>query len=338
MAHVPAAYRGTLHHFTSRLTAFEHTPNRTQSNVHATIHNTILFLGGLGDGLMHPHYPSTLAAKLPPTWSIAEVLLSSSYSGWATSSLAKDATELARAVSYFRSLPGRAAGSGRIVLMGHSTGSQICMEYLVGPWRERVIPSSTIQRPAVDGIILQAGISDREGVLASNKFDEESLERSRVMAREWVANGRGEDVLSESVTKREFGRSMCARRWLSLVEGDGDDDYFSSDLGDDRIVRTFGMLGARGVPILVLLSEKDENMPEHVDKTKLLERWSGAVEAGRGHWHRSSGVVSKATHNYNRSEETVVRDLCERVVAFISTVNTHGGGKGDGKSEQHEKL
>jgi hypothetical protein len=73
-------------------------------------------------------YPSTIAKSLPADWTIAEVLLSSSYRGWGTSSLQKDVKELAECVGYFSSLrPGR-----EIVLMGHSTGCQDVMEYVVG--------------------------------------------------------------------------------------------------------------------------------------------------------------------------------------------------------------
>jgi len=73
-------------------------------------------------------YPSTIAKSLPPNWAIAEVLLSSSYRGWGTSSLQKDAKELAECVGYFCKLrPGR-----EVVLMGHSTGCQDVMEYVVG--------------------------------------------------------------------------------------------------------------------------------------------------------------------------------------------------------------
>jgi triacylglycerol esterase/lipase EstA (alpha/beta hydrolase family) len=73
-------------------------------------------------------YPSTIAKSLPSSWAIAEVLLSSSYRGWGTSSLAKDARELSECVSYFASL----RPSAKIVLMGHSTGCQDIMEYLLG--------------------------------------------------------------------------------------------------------------------------------------------------------------------------------------------------------------
>lgn len=73
-------------------------------------------------------YPSTIAQSLNADWAIAEVLLSSSYRGWGTGSLAKDARELAQCVEYFQNLrPGK-----MVVLMGHSTGCQDIMEYLVG--------------------------------------------------------------------------------------------------------------------------------------------------------------------------------------------------------------
>lgn len=79
--------------------------------------------------LTWPHrYPTTIAKALDPNWAIAEVLLSSSYRGWGTSSLQKDATEIAQCVQYFQSL----RPEQKIVLMGHSTGCQDVMEYVVG--------------------------------------------------------------------------------------------------------------------------------------------------------------------------------------------------------------
>lgn len=62
-------------------------------------------------------YTSNIADALSPSWTIAQAILSSSYTGWGTSSLEKDAKELSRCVSYFRTIK-----TGKIILMGHSTG------------------------------------------------------------------------------------------------------------------------------------------------------------------------------------------------------------------------
>ena len=82
---------GVLHQYTSKLVAFEHTSVTHNTNVYP---NTLIWIGGLGDGLLTVKYPKAIAQSLSPEWSIVEVLLSSSYRGFGYTSLAKDAKEL----------------------------------------------------------------------------------------------------------------------------------------------------------------------------------------------------------------------------------------------------
>lgn len=316
----PTSYPGTLHHYTPRLTAFEHQPINT-SQPSAGPRHKILFLGGLGDGLGHPQYPSVLAQHLTPSWTIIEVLLSSSYTGWTTSSLAKDADELAKAVRYVRSLARSSRDDGaRIVLMGHSTGCQICMEYLVGPWKQSTIPQKTLDRPGVDGVILQAGISDREGL--GVEMRKEERQASIELAKQWVAEGRGKDILPESATKGVFGPDPSAQRWISLADVNGDDDYFSSDLDEDTLDRTFGEVGRRGVPICIFLSGDDAHMPAFVDKEALIQRWKHAVAGGGGRVADETGLIPGASHNLNLSDAGVKTAFAERVASFVNSLSS----------------
>lgn len=313
----PISYRGTLHHYTPRLTAFEHQPKDAESS--SSPHHTILFLGGLGDGLGHPQYPSVIAQHLPTSWTIVEVLLSSSYTGWATSSLARDADEFAKAVEYFRSLSGRSVEQGaKVVIMGHSTGCQICMEYLVGPWKASTVPQSTLKRPKIDGVILQAGISDREAL--TQTFKPEELAATVRFAESWAAEGRGDDVLPKTVTKGAFGPEPSASRWVSLASRHGDDDYFSSDLSQETIDRTFGEFGRRHVPICIFLGEKDDGMPDFVDKKALISRWSEAVERGGGTVGEETCIVVGATHNLNKDDQKVKDAFAGKVIRFVQAV------------------
>lgn len=306
----PISYTGTLHHYTPRLTAFEH--QASMGPLAPQI--IILFLGGIGDGFGFPQYPSSIARHLPPSWTIAEVILSSTYTGWTTSSLQKDAEGLANAVNYFRSTTGRSEVDGaKIVLMGHSTGSQICMEYLVGPWKSQSIPHQTLNRPVINGVILQAGASDREGLIPM--LGQDVFDAGLNLAKQWVAEGRGEEILPFSATRRAFGADPCARRWVSLADIHGDDDYFSSDLSNDILDRTFGQVGKRGIPIGIFLSEKDEHMPEYVDKEALLARWQRAVQHNGG--VAETGVILAASHNLNRESKETKLALAEMVSRFV---------------------
>jgi hypothetical protein len=273
-------------------------------------HNIVLWIGGLCDGLLTVPYPINIAAALPGTWTLAQVLLTSSYTGWGTSSLAKDATELGQAVKYFRTVK-----TGKVVLMGHSTGCQDIMEYLVGKNSE--------SRPKIDGGILQGAVSDREGM--QSLMPDGVYEAICKEAKAMVASGRGEDIVPTSATQGFYRDPCCARRWLSLMSPDknGDDDYFSSDLTDEQLKKTFGALPA-GTPICLLFSGNDQFMPDSVDKKALLKRWSTIVKGGNGSVDaRYSGVVVGATHNLENNPEKVVKDLVTRTCGFLKVV----GGK-----------
>ncbi|KAM3074176.1 hypothetical protein ACMFMG_003002 [Clarireedia jacksonii] len=304
MVFVPSQRRGITHLFTPRLTAFEHTPKGSESSAQ----NIIIFIGGLFDGLLTVPYPSSISDSLPADWSLAQVLLSSSYIGWGTSSLKQDAKELSKCVAYFRTIK-----SGNIVLMGHSTGCQDVMEYLTGPGRELHSP--------IDGGIIQAPASDREAM--EQEMDPEVLRNSIALAQKWVEAGEGEEVLPSSTTKGIFPAPVCARRFLSLASPnhDGDDDYFSSDLTDEQLMKTFGSLASRS-PLCILFSGADEYVPKHIDKEALVKRWIECVKKGDGKVdEKNSAVVPSASHNYMKSPDAVP-ELVRRVVGFLDGLTT----------------
>jgi alpha-beta hydrolase superfamily lysophospholipase len=207
------------------------------------------------------------------------------------------------------------ATSRKIIVMGHSTGCQVSMEYLVGDGAETRAP--------VEGVILQASISDREamGFLLSKSLYEESVK----IAQAWVEDGRGEDVLPESATQGFFGSPCCARRWLSLTSPghDGDDDYFSSDLSDEQFQKTFGGL-PKTTPLLLCYSGKDQFVPSFVDKKALIEKWRGFVERGEGVIDQKSGLIEGASHNLIGDPDEVVQSLVEMVVAFVGKFSDQG--------------
>jgi predicted alpha/beta hydrolase family esterase len=97
----------------------------------------------------------------------------------AVSSLIKDATELAKCVSYFKNFK-----AGKIVLIGHSTGCQDVMEYLTGPGHEG--------RPIIDGGIIQAPASDREAF--GMVMDPDVLRHSNAVAQKMVDSGAADEI------------------------------------------------------------------------------------------------------------------------------------------------
>ncbi|KAF8847713.1 DUF1749-domain-containing protein [Acephala macrosclerotiorum] len=291
--------KGFVHNYTPRLTAFEHTPH----SVYGTSQNVILFIGGLFDGLQTVPYVSKISDALSPTWTLAQVHLSSSYTGWGTASLRQDVKELSKCVSYFRGIK-----SGKIVLMGHSTGCQDVMEYLTGPGKET--------RPPIDAGIIQAPVSDREATLMSTS--PEDYKSSCEAAKKMVDADEGNEILSSKLTNMPC--PISAYRWLSLLSPnhDGDDDYFSSDLTDEQLTKTFGSLPA-GVPLCILYSGSDEHVPQSIDKAALVRRWIEIAKKGKGVVDEGySGVVKGATHNLAKDKEEVVLSLVGSVLGFLA--------------------
>ncbi len=297
-----------------RLVAFEHT--RTDPSYSATPQNTLLFVGGLTDGLLTVSYATRLAQSLPPSYSLIEVLLSSSYTGWGISSLDKDCAEIAQCITHLRDKkPG-----GRVVLMGHSTGCQDAIHYLTSGKAE--------SRPPIDGVIIQASVSDREAMVETLFHVYNDSVR---VAQEMVKAGKGEELVPFSVTGRFLNTPICARRWLSLASPDkkGEDDLFSSDLEDDQLRKTFGRLPARS-PLCILYSKNDEYVPYSVDREALVKKWIGLVKQGGGVVDdKHSGLIKGATHSLNGNPDEVVQDLFRRVVGFLEQLET---GKLDGKT------
>ena len=188
------------------------------------------------------------------------------------------------------------------------------MEYLVGQGHETRAP--------IDGGILQAPVSDREGlvqVLDPNMYDEGCK-----VAQEMVNAGQGEGIMPSRFAI--FGPSpVCARRWLSLASPnhDGDDDYFSSDLSDEQLMKSFGSVPAR-TPLCILFSGGDEYMPKTIDKAALTGKWICFVKKGSGKVDEEhSGIVENATHNLTGDAEKIVADLVKRVLGFLAALPPH---------------
>lgn len=304
---------GVLHRYNNRLVAFEHTASPSNSSSEPT--NIILWIGGLGDGLLTVRYPRVIAASLRPEWTLAEVLLSSAYKGWGTSSLKRDARELGECVKYFKeNRPGK-----KVMLMGHSTGCQDIMEYLVG--------EGSSAREGVDGIILQGGVSDREGwvdMVEKNGWHD-AFNETVTLAEKMVNDGNEREFLPRegSIVSKEFGAPVTAYRTHSLLSKGGDDDYFSSDLEDEVLKKTFGKIPS-STPVMFLLGSLDPYIPAQVSKEGLLTRWTEFVRGGGGIVDDTNGgIILGAHHNLNDDPESVVQDLSQRVNRFLK--NLDGG-------------
>ncbi|KAH8909549.1 DUF1749-domain-containing protein [Coniochaeta sp. PMI_546] len=269
----------------------------------AKLSNALVFIGGLGDG---PHtvpairaVAQRLAEELED-WSVFEIRLNSSFGQWGFSSLKEDVREIGEIVSYLKEKLAKV----RVVLMGHSTGCQDCMEYVV---------KSKNELPHVDGIILQGPVSDREGLKPLMEKDGRNFQESLTYATRLVEEGNGGDYMPKSQLPLGYDNPITAYRWHSLISVGGDDDYFSSDLPDDKVAEIWKEIGSK---ILIVPSGKDEHVPDHIDVAGLVRKWISACRPGIA--SELSGLIPGANH---RVEQAGAQQwLAERVVGFLKEV------------------
>lgn len=187
------------------------------------------------------------------------------------------------------------------------------MEYLTGEGHEH--------RTLIDAAIIQAPVSDREALIMT--MEPALYKSSCKVARRMVDAGEGKDILPSKATGRTFPSPVTAYRWLSLLSPnhDGDDDYFSSDLTDEQLMKSFGSLPV-GVPLCILQSGSDEYIPREIDKAGLIKRWTEISKKGKGAVDEgNSGVIEGATHNLAIDNEEVVSRLVAKVLGFVESLS-----------------
>ncbi|KAI1261678.1 DUF1749-domain-containing protein [Xylariaceae sp. FL1019] len=336
---------GTLHHYTETLVTFEYT-NGTAPKPHS-----ILFVGGLSDGLATTSYTADIVAALAPTkWSLFTLNLSSSYNSWGSGHLDRDTDEIATCLSYIQAYKHNTTNSStcKLAIMGHSTGSQAILHYIHRP---NPHPSLSpfdpdlqhVIRPLVDGAIMQAPVSDREAILSvceegmgdkSPSDIRAAYDKLLLLARDGVRENTLDTFLPMSLTAQfGFGETtpISCRRWLSLASPDSpsspsQDDLFSSDLSDEQLSRTFGMIRQRGLlrqRLLVLISGADQAMPEWIDKRKLLARWERATNHdGKAKiWDDGSCLIPNASHGLSNDDQGEPRRfLASKVLSFLESL------------------
>lgn len=119
---------------------------------------------------------------------------SSAYTGFGTSSLDVDVDEISLLVQHLR------PSHKKIVIMGHSTGSQDVIHYL-------------LNKTGVDGGILQAPVSDREHFTVEDKA---GWLKGLPKATELVKAGRGSQLLDDEFNKSAGLRFTAYRLWSLL--------------------------------------------------------------------------------------------------------------------------
>lgn len=172
--------------------------------------NALIFVGGLGDGPHTVPYIRTVAAKIEAdtglSYSVFEIRIRSSFCGFGWNNLVKDVQDISSLVKYLRGI-----GKEKVVLMGHSTGSQVRANHSVV--RRHTITDhiqdcieytdyEKHQNEHIDGFILQGSVSDREGFAVDLGKDE--ADRMVRLATEMINDGRKDDAVPKSQLPRPF--------------------------------------------------------------------------------------------------------------------------------------
>lgn len=289
---------GKFYEYSKRLFAFEFGHLRSS--------NVVIFVGGLGDGFCTVPYEPLLSQKLNEIgWSLIQIQITSSYTGWGTGSLSRDCQEIAKLVNYLRSNSTPGGSRKHIGIMGHSTGCQDTINYFT---RFKHDDGS------LEFGILQAPVSDRFSAHLTMPQDvyDESLNKARELIKEGSLN----EFMSRNYTKYFFNAPITAYRWNSLLSVKGDDDFFSPDLTDDDLKQTFGVINK---PFLILYGGSDEYVPPDLDKRTLMERFQRATG---NYWSPLSKIVAGAKHNWGEgSKKGAMEDGINTVVQFIQEVD-----------------
>ncbi|KAI8964116.1 DUF1749-domain-containing protein [Daldinia sp. FL1419] len=264
----------------------------------ANARNALVFIGGLGDGPHTVPYPRAIARRLETesdiSYSVFEFRLSSSFLGFGFGRLANDVADISALVKYLRSI-----GKERIVLLGHSTGSQDCMEYT----------SPSHNAAPVEGYILQAPVSDR-GAIAS-EMGQSKLDESIEIAKQLITSGRGhERMLPEKTSPSFHDTPISASRWYALGAADGEDNYFDPGLPDDVVGPYWKRVDK---PILILHSGNDEFVPSSIDKDALVKHWRSLCRPDIA--SELSGIIPGAGHRVEEPEAEAW--LVDTVVKFL---------------------
>ncbi|OMO85378.1 hypothetical protein COLO4_21645 [Corchorus olitorius] len=252
----------------------------------------VIFIGGLTDGFLATDYLEPLATALDnEKWSLVQMLMSSSYSGYGTSSLQQDALEIDQLISYLINKE----NSEGVVLLGHSTGCQDIVHYM---------RTNAACSRAVRAAILQAPVSDREY--------KATLPETAAMidlASSMIKEGRGSEFMPREA---EPSCPITAYRYNSLCAYMGDDDMFSSDLNDDQLKMRLGHMA--NTPCQVIFSMADEYVPEYVDKKALVERLCRAM----------GGAEKVEIEHGNHSLSNRVHEAVQAIIAFVKREGPKG--------------
>lgn len=285
------SFEGIIHKYNASKVAFEFTPTK--------LSNVLIMIGGMTDGLLTVPYVVNLPRVMKFLgYSVVQIQLTSSFQGWGTTSLRQDVSEIMELIEYLKSSEG--GNREKIVLIGHSTGSQdVMLSLLAHP-------------ELIDDGIMQGCVSDREAFTMDAPA--ETIAQLTKDAKKLCDEGKSQELLSHYYTKYVFNTPITAYRWCSLLIPEGDDDYFSSDLPKEALERSFGKLNK---PFLMAYSAEDQFVPSFVNKQQVIDNWKSI--ANPQYWSKHSGLIRGATHGVESADSQ--EHLFQMVTGFIKEFN-----------------
>ncbi|OIR57816.1 MAG: alpha/beta hydrolase superfamily protein [Amphiamblys sp. WSBS2006] len=221
-------------------------------DTHPETDQAVVLVGGLGNLLFFYSFTERMAEEMRVAgFSVVLPFLSSTGSGFGTSSLKKDAEELSKLLSVL-SLHGKK----KAVLLGHSTGCQSILRLL------NDFPEDPEGGCAVCGAVLQAPVSDADYF---SSVQTESDGRFLSQAHRMVAEGCGCELMPVDAFMHT---PITAERYLSINTHNLDDDYFSR--GISRALLSEKICRVRK-KVLLVFSGNDEYVPAGVSCSEIGE-------------------------------------------------------------------
>ena len=209
--------------------------------------NALVLIPGLTDGIMSMCYTKSLnSALLSINYSLVQLNLSSSFYQFGFHDLEQDKKDIQDIIKFLK----REYKFDKIILCGHSTGCQDVL-YLL-----RYGEVSSL----IDGVILQAGVSDRDDIF--------NTEDSPAMLAE-AEKLKSENKVDHFLTYKHCGAPITASRFLSLAGRLTKDDMFSVDLTKEELAP---ILQSVRVPILIVYSSEDEYVPDKKGQRAFADR------------------------------------------------------------------
>ncbi|KAI8048835.1 hypothetical protein BDF22DRAFT_701526 [Syncephalis plumigaleata] len=209
----------------------------------------LILIAGLTEGPLALPFTTALDRALADMQcDLIMPVLSSSYLGYGTGLLGRDVEELDCLLErLYEDNP-----QLKVVLMGHSTGSQIVLRYArTGQYRTRIL-----------GGILQGAVSDRDyyTVHLSN------LTESLALANELRATNRGHHWMPVHAYP---DAPITADRFWSLLARGGEDDMFSVDLTREDLAPLYESVS---IPLCMIQSGSDEYVPDTLQLETIMKR------------------------------------------------------------------